>query len=269
MDTEHVRRRVLTLLPVVLLAAPTAALRAQPAPTKNPYTSPEDVHAGSRLFRALCTLCHGRSGGGGLGRDLTLGVFRYGNSDDALFRMITSGNPQTGMPGIGLEETQTWQLVAFVRSPSQKKARLKVPGDPVQGEKLFRVKGDCLRCHIVNARGGRLGPTLSDIGWRRSPGHLRTSVVDANAVLPLRFSSVQAVDRDGRTILGLLLNEDTFSIQIMDLQENIRSYWKRDLDALQRGKVSTMPEYKDLFTAAELDHLVAYLYSLRGNRRSP
>jgi hypothetical protein len=78
---------------------------------------------------------------------------------------------------------------------------------------------------------------------------------------------VQIVTRDGRRITAARLNEDAFSIQIRDLSNEFRSFWKQELVELKKepGK-SPMPGYGKVFTAEELDDVVAYLDSLRGGQ---
>jgi mono/diheme cytochrome c family protein len=62
------------------------------------------------------------------------------------------------------------------------------------------------------------------------------------------------------------LHEDTFTIQLRDLAGRTYSFLKEDLRELHKdfGK-SPMPSFRGVLTAAEMDDLVAYLASLRGN----
>ena len=47
-----------------------------------------------------------------------------------------------------------------------------------------------------------------------------------------------AVTNDGRKIVGVAMNEDTFTVQIMDTADRIHSLLKRDLKRLSpRGPV--------------------------------
>jgi putative heme-binding domain-containing protein len=96
---------------------------------------------------------------------------------------------------------------------------------------------------------------------------LRAAVLDPASTLPEDFLQVRAVTKDGQTITGVRLNEDVFSIQIRDLSGAIHSFLKDDLKELQRdtGK-SPMPSFRGTLSASEVDDLVAYLVSLRGNQ---
>ena len=75
---------------------------------------------------------------------------------------------------------------------------------------------------------------------------------------------VRAVTRDGKVISGRRLNEDTYSVQLIDNQEHLLSLLKSDVREYTILKTSTMPSYKDRLTAQELADLVAYLVTLKG-----
>lgn len=250
-----------------LLAASAASIEAQPW-TRNPFTSASDLAAGARMFRTHCAHCHGRSGTGDRGPDLTRRSFRYAASDATLFRIVSWGIPPSGMPGIfyARSENAVWQIVAFVRSLSASPSRAPLPGDPVAGEKVYRGKGGCAKCHMVDGAGGRLGPDLSDIGWLRPPEHLRTSLVEPSKEVLPRWWSVRVTDLNGATFEGLRLNEDTLSVRLIDAGENLRSFDKRELKRFERIETSTMPGYSESLTARELDDLVAYLGSRGAGR---
>ncbi len=252
----------------LLLVAGTAALGAQ-QPGENPHTTPEDVALGSEVFRNHCASCHGGDGSGGKGPDLTRGRFRYGSSDAALFRTIRSGISKSGMPRLGSPDIRVWRVLAYVRSLSQSAEEQNVPGHPARGRELFAGRGDCVRCHMVDGAGGRVGPDLSDIAWMRSTRHLRTSILDPNQEVDRGYRSIEAVEKGGKVIRGVPLNEDSYSIQLIDLEENLHSLIKSDLEELRQEDRSWMPGYQGVFTGSELDDLVAYLYSLRREKDSP
>lgn len=85
----------------------------------NPYRgNPEAIAEGQKLFiQAGCHACHGSRAGGGIGPNLTDDVWRYGGSDEMVFKTITQGRGQQ-MPRWGevLEKEQIWKIIAFIRS---------------------------------------------------------------------------------------------------------------------------------------------------------
>lgn len=251
------------LLALVVLVCWPATLVAQEGGQKNPFTSSEDVAAGGRIFRSHCAVCHGVGGTGGRATDLTSGQFRHGSSDEALFRNISEGIPGTEMPAIFYQGQQLWQMVAYVRSLSEKAAKVQAAGDPAAGKKLFEEKGGCLQCHMAAGKGSRLGPDLSNIGAKRSLAHLTSSVAHPNEnVLPQHYA-VRAVTKDGKRISGTRLNEDTYSIQLLDSSENLLSLRKADLTEYQIEKASSMPAYEGTLSGNELNDVVAYLATLQ------
>jgi hypothetical protein len=107
---------------------------------------------------------------------------------------------------------------------------------------------------------------LSDIGAVRSPDALRRSIIDPTAsMLPLN-RPVRAVTRDGKVIAGRRLNEDTYTVQLIDSEERLVSLIKADLRQYTISTTSTMPSYKEKLSGAELDDLVAYLRKLKGSK---
>lgn len=234
---------------------------------QNPYASAADVARGKRLFANNCAVCHGPQGAGGRGANLAQSSLPLAPDDPALFLVIREGIPGTEMPPGWwvLDDHEIWQVVAFVRTLGRV-ASEKVTGDAQAGGNLFRTKG-CMGCHQVGAEGGRVGPPLTGIGLRRGAAYLRAAVLDPASSLPEDFLQVQIVTRDGKRITGIRLNEDNYSFQIRDLSDQLHSFWKDELASLERQPGRTpMPGYRNQLSERELDDLVAYLVSLRGER---
>src|SRR5262249_9444885 len=137
-------------------------------------------------------------------------------------------------------------------------------GDAARGQAVFEGKGRCLACHRVNGTGSRVAPDLSEIGAIRSPEALAEKLIDPTASMTAINRSVRAVRRDGAAVTGRRLNEDTYTVQLIDDQERLVSLTKADLRELSVLPVSLMPSYRDTLGAAERDDVVAYLRTLRG-----
>jgi cytochrome c oxidase cbb3-type subunit 3 len=251
---QAIARRV--CVPLLLLHITTSAVRAQ-----------DDISAGERLFHLHCAECHGPGGEGGYGLDLTRGEYRHGSTDEGLLHTIATGVPGTRMPATSLSDRQLREIVTYVRSLAGG-TRVAIAGNAHAGERLFAGKGGCTKCHMIRGEGGRLGPDLTHIGSQRAPNHLRTSILQPDEEISPEFWTVDASDKDGKSYSGIRLNEDTYTIQILDLNENLYSLAKADLRSLTVDKTkSRMPAYQSVFTASEIDDLVAYLYSLQKNAR--
>lgn len=223
---------------------------------------------GARLYRLHCSECHGPDGQGAQGPDLTRGVYRFGSTDEALYRTISKGIAGTPMPATTLSDAQLGQIVQHLRLLAGG-VRVPLTGHPAAGEALFAGKGGCAKCHMVQGVGGRLGPDLTYIGSVRSPSHLRASILRPDEEVGRTYWSVEAEDHKARTYSGVRMGEDSYSIQILDLNEELLSLAKQDLKRLVVDKKSRMPAYAQTFTGSELDDLVAYLYSLERKTRRP
>jgi cytochrome c oxidase cbb3-type subunit 3 len=236
-----------------------ASLAAQ-QPLRNPRTSPEDIALGAKTFRSHCAPCHGMHAEGGRGPNLASGRFYHGSSDANLLANITEGIPGTEMPSLFYMEDRVWQIIAYIRSLNAASAQ--PLGDVARGTALFRSKG-CIGCHRVSGNGGSLGPDLTQIGKMRSVEHLRQSIVDPNADVQPRYWVASFKDAAGNQVEGFVMNEDTYTVQLMDLNQQLHSYEKGALHNYNVEKVSKMPSYKDSLTGDPLNDLVAYLASLR------
>jgi hypothetical protein len=75
---------------------------------------------------------------------------------------------------------------------------------------------------------------------------------------------VRVVKKDGTVVNGRRLNEDTYSIQVIDDKERLHSIVKADLKEFTILKTSPMPSYKDTLNSTEIADLLGYLLSLKG-----
>lgn len=246
---------------------PARAPRPAPAnlPEVNPYSSPADLAIGRKLYEGRCGHCHGQAGEGGRGVVLNSGRFRYGGSDRELFLTIRNGIPNTEMPGaFNAPEIDVWRIVAHVQQLARQGAPEPVVGDAAAGAVVYE-KNACATCHRIGAHGSFLGPDLTEVGAKRAVRYLREAIVNPSADIPLDYRSVALVDRAGRSVSGIHLNEDEYSIHLRDQSGNLRSFMKSELAEITLPRQSTMPSYAAL-PASDVENLVAYLSSLRPGR---
>lgn len=220
----------------------------------NPFSSPSDLAQGERIYLAQCALCHGKDGrGGGGGSDLTTGSFKRASSDEGLFQIIAKGIPGTVMPGFNLSGREIWQVLAYIRSLNVRRSAEIVKGDPAAGARLFEKNG-CGGCH-----GTGDGPELAGIGSRRSLAELRRSILDPQAEVSSAWWRIEAVTKDGRKVSGRRLNEDTYTVQLIDAGGRLRSLSKLDLAGYKILRASPMPTFRGRLSESELDDLLAFL----------
>lgn len=254
----------LRLAAVCVAAAAVAVTSASAQNLQDHQYTAADVQTGSRLYSAQCALCHGPNGDGVSGVDLRRGQFKRASSDADIAGVLKNGVAAAGMPAFTFTADEVNGVIAFIRAGFDPSGTPVKVGSAARGQAAFEGKGRCLTCHRVNGRGLRTAPDLSDIGAQRTPAALQRSLVDpTSAMLPIN-RPVRAVTREGRTIRGRRLNEDTFSVQIIDDEERLVSLLKTDLREYEVGKTSTMPPAAKTLTADEVADVVAYLLSLKG-----
>jgi putative heme-binding domain-containing protein len=269
-------KSLLLLSAVVCLFVPSLGAQElkPPKALENPTT--EDLTRGRQLFATQCVGCHGVGGTGGRGPALTRPKLRHAQDDQTLVDVIFNGLPGTGMgPSWQLSDRELVQVAAYVRSLGAVEPEV-LPGDPARGRELFEGKAGCTACHIVGGVGTGLGPDLSEIGALRGGAHLRESLVEPAASRPEQpvlfeprsfaaYVVVEAVTREGREIHGHRVNEDTFTIQIREADGHLHSLRKAELATLAQARdESPMPAYGEMLEADEIDDLVAFMASLRG-----
>jgi putative heme-binding domain-containing protein len=242
----------------LLLASVAGAMCAQQG------YNPADVQAGKQLYGVNCSHCHGPKGDNVSGVDLGHGTFRRASTDNEVVAIMVQGINGTPMPPANLSDQQAHQVVAYLRSlAAEAGASTASKANLAHGKALFESNG-CLNCHRIGEHGSRVGPDLTGIGARRKPADIERSIVDPNAEILPENRYVQVVTRDGVTVTGRILNEDTFSLQLIDSKEKLLSLQKADLSKFEFLKNSAMPSYRDKLSGNELSDLVSYLFSLKG-----
>ena len=249
----------------VAWASIAAAAPQSPAAQARPgeYAA-ADVAYGAQLYDAQCTTCHGANGDGVGGVDLRSGRFRNATSDQDLVRIVTTGIPGTGMLGFTFDASEVSGIVAYLRNMNTFDRGSVAAGDSARGRIVVEGKGGCLRCHRVGAQGSRVAPDLTDIGAVRAPGSLQRSLVDPSSQMMPINRPVRAVTKDGKVINGRRLNEDTYTVQLIDDGERLVSLTKADLREFSIHTTSPMPSYKDRLGESEIADVVAYLLTLKG-----
>ncbi len=249
---------------------------------RNPFAGKaKAAKAGEYEFRINCALCHGLGArGGGRGPDLTTSKKRHAHSDADMFQIISTGIPGTAMPangtngqGVGMTDDEIWEIVTYIRSV-EVKAPAKPIGDAARGKKLFYGDANCFSCHMVKGKGGRVGPDLSSVGWSRRLDALIESVRNPSARLawglteatkefPQEYETVTVVTADGQQFKGVTLNEDSFSIQMIDTSEQLHLFEKDKLRSFEISRKSLMPIYNpDTLSDRDLHDIIAFLQSV-------
>ena len=217
---------------------------------------------GEQLYKENCVECHGLEGDAVPDVDLGHGRFRRGTTDPELVGIVLRGIPNTAMPPNNFSEAQASAIVQFLRAKARRAAAS--AGSPAAGQAIFTGKGNCTSCHRVNGTGSRVGPDLSEIGRLRHSTDIESAILDPDALILPSNRFVRIVARDGATITGRMLNQDAFTVQILDSKEQLRTMQRSDLKEFAFIDKSPMPSYRGKLTPQEMTDLVSYLVSLQG-----
>ncbi len=266
MQVEHTRARIRS--PIAMKQAvgravllPLTALVAAHAGAQ--HATAFDIEDGRRVYQASCANCHGPDGNLIAGIDFGRGVYRRAYTDDELAVLIVAGIPSTPMPpNPTMSRDQAVRVVEYLRSMGEGRETI-ADGDAGRGRALFEGKGECRDCHAVRGEGSRVGPDLTRIGLVRRSGELERSLLEPQDEVQPENRFYKVSPKGGSPVVGRLLNRDTYTVQLIDLDERLRSFNIADLR--EHGFDDTpMPPAREKLSTQEIADIVSYLSSLRG-----
>jgi cytochrome c oxidase cbb3-type subunit 3 len=264
---------------VCCTALPALAQRAgAPAGPANPFGhDAQAVAQGEAVYDKSCTGCHGPNGGAGeIGPALVNSTGPDSRrSDGQFFGSIKNGISGTPMPAFGgkLADDDIWRVVSYIQALRGTAIDSPTPGDAANGEAIFWGKGGCGGCHMLKGKGSLMGPDLSNIaGTRKS-----AAIIDALtkpfhhiygsggahilALPPMdTYLPVHVTTKGGKTVDGVLMNQDGYSMQIMGNDEQLHLFDRAQLSKIVIEPKSKMPtDYDKRLTADEFKDLLAFL----------
>ncbi len=240
----------------------TTLLVSSPAALAQHETG-SDLFSGEQVWQNLCANCHGLDGALVPNIDLGHGVFRQNYTDEQLVGIIQNGIPNPPMPPNPTMSTEQAQLVVnFLRSRAVDSSST-LTGDAANGRELFVDRGSCIYCHMVNGEGEPTGPNLSRIGDLRTAAELTQSLRAPDAVILPENRQYTVTPKDGASVTGRLMNQDVYTVQLMDGSGKLRSFNKADLTEHGFAPSPMGALSPEEWTDQEVADLVAYLASLR------
>jgi putative heme-binding domain-containing protein len=253
---------------VLLFLALAAPALAQPSPAEQ----------GKAVYDQHCTACHGPDGGAGerapaivISRATTL---RGERSEAQILDIVRNGIPGTGMPAwkARLSEADIANIGAYVHALRGTAIDNPLPGDPAHGEQVFWGKGACGSCHMLGGRGGVIGPDLGNIAAQRKAAAISDALTkvqhrvfgDGGVHLPgiplMDYNPVTVVTRGGRSIEGVMRNQDAWSVQFMGMDSRLYSFDRSALRSVTIRPGSVMPtDYDKRLSPDEFRDLLAFL----------
>jgi cytochrome c oxidase cbb3-type subunit III len=249
-------------MPIVFWAMLTfgVALACAQSPNGNPGE-------GAQRFMEFCASCHGADGKGG---DKAPGVVTAssitGLSDAELFRIVHDGT-RGGMPPFAqIGDTNIRAVVHYLRTlqgeaePSSASAAASVSGDAGAGRALFFGKAQCSACHMMQGEGGFIARGLTVYGRNRTPDSIRQAITNPDAPLVASSRVVSVTTNPGRKFIGVLRNEDNFTLELETEDGRYHSLERDNLTEVHYTDNSLMPrDYGTRLTDKELGDIVSFL----------
>jgi putative heme-binding domain-containing protein len=275
-------RLVLAITALLLTVTGAEAQRRAPADAgpSNPFAGNQAaIDEGRGLFNDTCTRCHGPNGAAGeFGPGLAIPGRSYARTTDAqIFDAIQHGIPGTPMPAHQgkLSDDQIWKIAAYVKGLRGTAIDAPSPGDVASGEAVFWGKGSCGSCHMVSGRGSIVGPDLSQLASLRKTNSIIDALTKAqhrvygpggaqpHQLTPLPvWRAVTVTTKDGKTIRGVLRNEDSFSLAVMGLDQQLHLYDRSKVNIVYEPESLMPSDYDKRLSADEFNNLLAYLTRL-------
>lgn len=229
--------------------------------------SPESIQQGRSIFNRSCTMCHGQDGTAGDRGPALAARRRYLRTTERdLFDAIRSGIAGTLMPASPLPDADVWKMVWYIRSLRSTALDAPAEGNVARGARVFDSEGNCRSCHMLNGRGGILGPDLSNVAGERSLRFLEESLTKPKPDIPNGFQPVKIVTTSGRSIQGILRNEHNFSLQVLSDKGELHLLARDEVKSIEYAQQSLMPaNYDKTLSDTDFRDLLAFL-SRQGRR---
>jgi len=137
-------------------------------------------------------------------------------------------------------------------------------GDERRGARIFyqHQSAQCIRCHAVGDYGGSAGPRLSGIAGRITREQILEALISPGARLAPGFGNVTLGMKNGKTVSGILLqeNDKSLGLKIGDKPDTIVS--KSDIDTRTNAS-SSMPPMGTVLSKRQIRDVVAFLSTLK------
>ena len=140
-------------------------------------------------------------------------------------------------------------------------------GDIVRGREIFERKAlACTTCHLVNNRGGVVGPDLTSVGAYATPESLLESLLNPSSMIKQGYETAVVTRNDGTSVAGLLQRKTESATLMRDPTGKVIPIPSGEISRIDRSPVSLMPPGLTApLRRDELIDLMRYLTSLGRN----
>ncbi len=151
-----------------------------------------------------------------------------------------------------LESADIKAVVTYLRTLQGTKKAVKLPGDPKRGETIFFAKAGCSVCHMIAGKGGFIASDLSSYARTHAVEQMGKAITNPTPDSDHQARSVTATSRGGEKYVGIIRNEDNFSLQLQTLDGAFHFVAK-----------------SDLVSPSELNDVISYLISVANTTTNP
>jgi putative heme-binding domain-containing protein len=139
-------------------------------------------------------------------------------------------------------------------------------GDPNRGRNIFfrNQTAQCMKCHAYDDRGGNAGPRLNGVALRLSRQQILESLISPSARLAPGFGMVSIEKKDGKTVSGILHEDNKTSMVIKLGDQPNQVIAKTDIVKVTNSP-SSMPDMKNILSKKEIRDVVSFLATLNEN----
>jgi putative heme-binding domain-containing protein len=138
--------------------------------------------------------------------------------------------------------------------------------DPAAGRRVFfHPNGPgCFKCHIVDGRGGRVGPDLSRAVGNMNRVQLIQSILEPSREIAPQFTTWTMETTEGKVLSGMLVHENEGKTILGDADGKLTELKSIDIVTRTPQRTSVMPDkLADLLTVQEFRDVLAFLESLK------
>lgn len=224
-------------------------------------TLPEGT--GKAAFQRICGACH------------SVNVATSQRMMRAQWNAVVNDMVSRGAQGTSgeLESVVNYLSTNFGKGNVSPTGGAQPPEPPEQLAPLSRVEieaakksiqtNGCLSCHRIGEVGSYIGPDLNDVGSRLSADQISHVLASPNNMVKPDNRTVLLITHDGQRIIGRILNQDGFSVQLIDSSGQLKSFDKTTLRQFLIVTTNPMPSYATKLNNEDMRTIVRYLVSLR------
>ena len=225
---------------------------------------------GKAEFERICTTCHVAAMSTRLGKsaddwksvvaDMTSRGAQGSQADLDNVVLYLSTNFGPGK-GASASTAQTARAPATVAVAAPTPGAALGTSDAEHAKRVISQNG-CAACHRVGEEGSYVGPTLNGIGSRKTAEEIRAAIVSPQPTVQPSNRQVRLVGADGKTVSGKILNQDGYSVQMVQASGQLATYSKVGAREFTIIDANPMPSFAGKISGQDLDVLVRYLNSL-------